>query len=433
MVKLAGVFSRLGAAKILVIGDFILDSYTIGKVRRISPEAPVPVVNVIKEELRPGGAGNVVLNLLSLGAHVVAVGRIGPDAWGTQLQQVLASEGVSTTGLFVQPGYPTPVKTRIIADGQQIVRVDRESVIPLSEQLEQQIIDALPKMLDGVKVVAISDYGKGFLSQTLLSAVLEQSRQRQIFTIVDPKGIDFTKYSGASLIKPNLGEAYAAANLTHDTSLDLVAAKLLQLAKAEMLLVTRSESGISIFCSKGSRNDFPVRIREVKDVTGAGDTVLAMLAYAVGNGLSISEAAQLSNLAAGVAIERFGCARVSLSDVARHLLQFDTSNKIFEGDHLFALQQVLQGRRVVLLDLSGHQGITPGILHHLLRLGSKKEHDLLVLIRDPEPSQDFIAVLRDLHVVDFIVIKSEEAIQHLESIIKLEEVYTIHKEELSRI
>lgn len=432
MVKLTGTFSRLGFAKVMVIGDLLLDTYTIGKARRISPEAPVAVINVHNEDHRPGGAGNVMLNLVSMGIEVVAVGRVGSDASGEILLQAFANEKISTQGIFVQKGYPTPVKNRIIAENQQIVRVDHEKIIPIPEMLEQQVIEDLPKLLAGVKVVAISDYGKGFLSRTLLSAILEQAKMMRIPVIADPKGTDFSKYSGSTVIKPNLSEAFAAAGLTSDAPLDQVATRVLDMAQADVLMVTRSEAGISLFYKNGSRQDFPVRIREVKDVTGAGDTVLAMLTCALANGLSIAEAAQLSNIAAGIAIERLGCARVSLSDLARRLLEFDVANKVFDIEHLFALNHALRGRKFLVLGLSGSRGLTSRIFSSIRQLGQRPEADLLVYVQDSQPNDEFISILTALHDVDFIILKGD-SLRSLCQRISPEEVYVIKDDQLQKV
>ncbi|MBA2726711.1 MAG: HldE protein [Parachlamydiaceae bacterium] len=429
MVKPSVVFSRLGAAKVLVIGDFILDSYTIGKVRRISPEAPVPVVNVKHEEHRAGGAGNVILNLISMGAQVVPVGRIGNDPAAAKLKEIFASEGLSLDGLFVEQGYPTPVKNRIIADGQQIVRIDCEKATSLSKVLEQTIIKSLPKLLVGVSVVAILDYGKGFLTPSLLKVLIEEAKKLNIVVIADPKGVDFSKYSGATILKPNLSEAYASVNMPPETCLNIVAEKVLKVSQAETLLVTRSEEGLSIFHRNGSREDHPVRIREVKDVTGAGDTVLAMLAYSMANKLSLSEAAQLSNLAAGVAIERFGCARVALSDVARYLLEIDNDNKIFDPNHLFALQHAVKGRNTALVSLSCNQGLTSPILKHLIRLGNRKEIDLLVNLQDVPKDDAFIDILKSFKDIDYILLSGKSAKEITEEI-SFAEVYTFVDDDL---
>lgn len=424
MVRLTGTFSQLGCSKVLVIGDFLLDTYTIGKARRISPEAPVAVLHVQREEHRPGGAGNVVLNLISMGCEVAAIGRVGNDAGGEILLKSLRDEKVDARGMVHQPAYPTPVKNRIIAENQQIVRVDHEQIISIPELLEQQVIDALPELLKGVKVIAISDYGKGFLTRTLLSAVIEQGRLRGIPVIADPKGSDFTKYSGSTVIKPNLSEAFAAAGLPADAPLEQVAARVLEQSRSQTLMVTRSEAGISIFHRDGSRHDFPVRAREVKDVTGAGDTVLAMLACAMANGLSIADAAQLSNIAAGIAIERFGCARISLSELARRLLEHDVVNKVFDHEHLFALQEALRGRKFALLGVTSGQGLTSRIFSSIRQLAQRDDWDLLIYVKDPNPNEEFISLLASLHDVDFILVNGEN-LRSLCKRIAPDEVYEV--------
>lgn len=432
MRKLVGTFGRLGACKVMVVGDLMLDTYTIGKVRRISPEAPVAVVQVLKEEHRPGGAGNVILNLVSLGVDVIGVGRIGQDNAGQNLCDALVAEGISTQGIFIQKGFRTPLKNRVIADNQQIVRVDHEEVTPLHEMLEQQIIETLPTLMQGVNVIAISDYGKGFLSRTLLNFIMDYAKQNGIPTIADPKGLDFTKYAGATIIKPNLSEAISIAALPHDASLDQVAVKVLEKAQAEMLMITRSEAGISIFHRNGERQDFPVRIREVKDVTGAGDTVLAMLSCALANGLDIADAVQLSNVAAGIAIERFGCARITLSELAQRLLEFDVVNKVFDEEHLFALQQALKGKSFTLLGINCDQGLTSTIFRSIRQLSQRANWQLLVYIRDEEPSEEIIAMIASLHEVNFILIKGD-SMRNLCERIAPNEMYIIENNQLQQV
>jgi D-beta-D-heptose 7-phosphate kinase/D-beta-D-heptose 1-phosphate adenosyltransferase len=432
MVKLTRAFSRLNACKVLVAGDFLLDAYTIGKARRISPEAPVAVVQVKQEEKRPGGAGNVALNLISMGCKVAALGRVGSDHHGECLTQILRNEGVDVSGLQIQNGYSTPVKNRIIADNQQIVRIDFEEITALPEQLEQHIIEHLPTFLDQVQIIALSDYGKGFSSKILISALIEQARMKGIPVIADPKGMDFAKYSGATVLKPNLSEVYQAAKLPAEASLDQVAAKVLQMADAEVLMVTRSEEGISLFHKSGSRQDFPVKAREVKDVTGAGDTVLAMLACAMGCGLSLPEATQLSNVAAGIAIERFGCARVTLSDVARRLLESDVSNKIFDDEHLFALQEILKGQSFSLLAISSSQGFSSHLFQHIRQLSLSKKGEILIYVKDQNPSEEFIDLLAALHDVNFIIIKAS-SLQRLCQNIAPCRIFDFHNQSLQEL
>jgi rfaE bifunctional protein kinase chain/domain len=423
MVNLTGILSRFDKKKILVAGDLMLDAYTFGKAKRISPEAPVAVVQVQSQEHRPGGSGNVILNLVSMGAHVVALGRIGLDANGALLKQGFAHEGVDVSGIVEQENFQTPIKNRIIADSQQLLRIDQEECFPLPEMLEQKICEQLPFLMEGVAVVAISDYGKGFLSRSLLAALIDLSKSLNIPVISDPKGIDFSKYSGSSIIKPNLSEAYAAANLTSEASLDLVAEKVLQMTQAETLMITRSEKGISLFHKEEERQDFPVRIQEVKDVTGAGDTVLAMLAYSLANELSLSEATQLANVAASIAIERIGCARVTLGDLARRLLLFNDANKIFNDEHAFALKKALENKKFVVLSLSGLKGLTSSIFH-AIKQASGEGNELLVFIRDSNPDTEFINILAAFHDVHFIFL-SKGGLQELCNYLAPQEVYTL--------
>lgn len=407
MVTLTGLFSRLSRVRIAVIGDFMLDTYTIGKARRISPEAPVAVVNVLSEQQRAGGAGNVVLNLLSMGVSVVPIGRIGDDAASKLLSEIFVSEGLSTEGLFVQQGYQTPVKNRIIAENQQIVRIDHENTSTLCPVVERRVIDTLPKLFEGVEVIAISDYAKGFLSRSLLAAVIDYAQKNKLTVIADPKGLDFSKYNGATIIKPNLSEVYAAANLLPEAPLEEAAARVLQIADASVLMVTRSEEGISIFYRDGKREDFPAHVHEVKDVTGAGDTVLAMLACALASGLTPEEAALLCNVAAGIAIERLGCARISLSDLAGKMLKLDRGNKIFDCEHIFALQQALKGEKVIAIDLQNLSRLDESTFKTIKELGCQ-ERCLIVYLGQTDPNGIFVTMLKELLAVDYILIGSME-------------------------
>lgn len=430
MVKLIGMFSRFNPVHVLVIGDFMLDTYTTGKVKRISPEAPVSILHVQKEESRPGGAGNVVLNLISLGATVTAVGRIGYDAAGTELIRSLKKEGADVESLFLQKDFKTPVKNRLIADAQQILRVDFEAVVPIPTDLEQQVIEQIPSLLESVQIVAVSDYAKGFLSPFLLKKLIEMAKERNIPVIVDPKGEDFAKYRGATVIKPNLTEVYAAAKATQETSLDSVAATTLKNCDVELLLITRSEAGIALFDRAGHRFDFPVRSKEVKDVTGAGDTVLAMISVALANNIDIRYAAQLANIAAGIAIERLGCARIDLSDMAERLLEYDVDNKVFDEEHLFALQQALQGKRYSVLGLDSASGMTTALFTSIRKLSCRDaEKKLIIYLSDNNPDEEFVSLLSSLAEVDFIVLKCE-SLKNLCEIIHPYEVHVIEKDKM---
>ena len=324
------------------------------------------------------------------------------------------------------------MKNRVIAENQQIVRIDYEEVVPIPEQLEQKVIDSLPELMKDVKVIAISDYGKGFLSKTLLSATIEMAKARGIAIIADPKGTDFSKYTGVNVLKPNLSEAIAAAGLGHDASLENVSAKVLNHVLADTLMITRSEAGISLFHRDGKRQDFPVHIREVKDVTGAGDTSIGDVHCAMANGLNIGEATQLSNIAAGIAIERFGCARISLSDLARRLLELDVANKVFDDKHLFALQEAIKDKFCVLLGLSGSQGLTSCIFSSIRKLAQKQDWNVLVYIKDKHPNEEFIKILSSLHDVHFVVLNSD-SLRALCNLIEPDEVYVIEDDKLVQL
>ncbi|MFC2049079.1 bifunctional heptose 7-phosphate kinase/heptose 1-phosphate adenyltransferase [Chlamydiota bacterium] len=315
------MINKIKGKKVLVVGDLMLDVYTMGNVERISPEAPVPVLRVSHESRRPGGAGNAILNLVSLGMKVVAVGRVGNDFGGRTFLEEMAKEEVDTRGILCDPTFQTPLKNRMIAAGQQIVRIDYEQPTPLQAEFEQEIAGALPELLEGVQIVAISDYAKGFLTQPLLRTIIQTAKGLAIPVIVDPKGLDFTRYYGATVIKPNLSEAISAAGLGREATLDDIASRIVRDTGVETLMVTRSREGISVFSRNSSRQDFPAQVHEIKDVTGAGDTVLAVVTAALANRLTLAESAQLANIAAGIAIERVGCARISLADLASRLLE----------------------------------------------------------------------------------------------------------------
>ena len=407
MVKLIGNFSCLKPEKVMVFGDLLLDTYTIGKARRISPEAPVAVVHVQKQESRPGGAGNAILNLVSLGASVVALGRIGADFSGEFLKKALSEEKVDVRGIVTENHYHTPIKNRIIAENQQIVRVDHEQISPLSKDLEDELIALLPELLTDVKAVAISDYGKGFVTERLLQALIAEAKKNNIMLIADPKGVNFAKYRGVYLIKPNLSEAYAAANLTPQDPLEEAAKRILAQADAEYLMVTRGEAGSSIFSKSGSRQDFPTQVREVKDVTGAGDTVLAMLTLALASGLDLGSAAELSNAAAGIAIEHLGCARISLSELALSLLKHQVGNKVFDQEHLYTLKHALLGQEYTMLNLNGSEEVTPSFVSALCNLKEKK-HKVLLSLNNPNPDESFVKMLASLHPVDFVILNGRK-------------------------
>lgn len=411
MVKLIAPLSRFSSCSILVAGDFMLDSYTIGKARRISPEAPVPVVHVTGQRKLPGGAGNVVLNLLALRAEVKALGRIGLDDAGKDIASLLREKGVDPNYLFTEAGFLTPVKNRIIADGQQITRVDHELITPLSETIESLILSRMDTLFKGVKMLALSDYGKGFLTDSLIRSLIKEAKARGIMSIADPKGSDFSRYLGVDIIKPNLSEAYAAAGLGSSAPLEQVAEKILHKTEAKFLLLTRSQDGISIFTKTGERYDYPVAAREVKDVTGAGDTVLAIVAVALTSGLDIREAAALANVGASCAIEQFGCAQVSVGQLAKRLALLDPLSKIFDDQHLFVIKEALAGKVPGFLCVSAHEGLSTKTYHAICEMAKEYPEALVVGIDDHEGSDEFIHLIASLREVSFVVLDEKNMLR----------------------
>lgn len=387
--------------RVLVVGDLMLDTYTKGKTRRISPEAPVVIVHVSSQENLPGGAGNVALNLAALGMDVVLMGRVGSDISGKEILSSLQKEGINVEGIIEEKSYITPVKNRIIADNQQLLRIDYEEVIPLAEFTEQELIKKIPSFLEEISVIAISDYGKGFLTKTFLRELIQQAKKQSIPIVTDPKGLDFSKYQGSTLIKPNLSEAIAVSGLESHRPLDEIAKRVLNAAGADLLMITRSEAGLSLFSQNGERKDFPVRARQVKDVTGAGDTVLAVVASCLANQISLEDTCRLANIAAGIAIETVGCARITLTDIARRLLREDADLKIFNKEHLFAMQEALKKRPFVVVGLDSRKAFSPALIRKLRTLS--QERDVVVYLNDENPLPETVHVLACLSEVSFIV------------------------------
>jgi D-beta-D-heptose 7-phosphate kinase/D-beta-D-heptose 1-phosphate adenosyltransferase len=311
------LFNKARSIRALVIGDLMLDEYLWGRAERISPEAPVQVVDVTREDLRLGGAGNVVNNLVALGCKVAVCSVIGGDENGSQLCQAFTGKGVELAGLFEDPARCTSKKTRVIAAHQQIVRIDRESKDPVSTVYEDLIIDYLTSQGEKFHVILVSDYLKGVLTPRVLAAVCAVGKQHGIPVVVDPKGDDYSKYRGATLLTPNRKEAEIASRkaITDEDSLNQAAAVLLGGLDLAALLITRSEAGMSLFMADGSRFHIPTVAREVFDVTGAGDTVLSVLSLGLACGLAPVEAARLANVAAGIVVGKLGTSTASPAEI----------------------------------------------------------------------------------------------------------------------
>jgi len=320
--RLVELIRRFGRVRALVVGDLMLDQFVWGTVRRISPEAPVPVVQVADEDVRPGGAGNVVSNIAALGGRAAVCGIVGRDAAGERLVTALRARRADTRGVVVSRVSPTTQKTRIIAHHQQVVRLDRESGAGPDGAGARHVRDFVLRHRARYDVLVVSDYGKGAIGPDLLGALAEAWGRAPFTWVLDPKRVNFAHYRRASLVKPNREEAAAASGveIRDAGTLREAGSRLLERWEAGAVLISRGEEGMALF-KPGAHGvvveEFPTVAREVFDVTGAGDTVLATCALALGAGGTLEEATVLANHAAGLVVGKIGTATVGADELAR--------------------------------------------------------------------------------------------------------------------
>jgi rfaE bifunctional protein kinase chain/domain len=314
--RLKEAVRRFDSSCLLVAGDIMLDQFVWGEVSRISPEAPVPVVEVQKETMLLGGAANVANNLRALGSPVILGGVVGKDAMGENLRGLARSRGIDTTAV-VDGTRPTTIKTRIIARGQQVVRVDRESNNSLNDSSIKALIEAFEKLAPGIDGIIVSDYAKGVVAVRFMDELRKISSERGIPFLVDPKPAHSYLYHGVTLVTPNRQEAEAMSGLEiKDTeSLSQAAQKIQGRLGTEAVLITLGLHGMALWQRENGLFSVPTMAREVFDVTGAGDTVVAAMALGIVNGLSFPEAAYLANIAAGVVVGKIGTATVTAEEI----------------------------------------------------------------------------------------------------------------------
>ena len=307
---------------IAVVGDLMIDHYLWGKTSRISPEAPVPVVEIEKEEDRLGGAGNVVSNLISLGAEVIVSSVIGKNY--KRMIKLLEEKNIDTSGIFIDKSRETIVKSRVIASNQQVIRYDKETIEPISEEYEEKIINFLQKNIEKIKIILLSDYEKGVLTKTLTQKIIKLANRFNKKLIIDPKK-DFSKYINAWMIKPNKKELEISTGIKIKSKDDLIKAgwKLKKELNLDYLLVTLSEDGMALFSDKFI--EVPTMVKEVYDVTGAGDTVLAALGYFLSKSDDVIEAMHFANAAAAVVVGKLGSATVTLEEIKETQRKIDNS------------------------------------------------------------------------------------------------------------
>ncbi len=318
------ILNKFPRGRILVIGDIMLDEYVEGSIDRISPEAPIPVVNLFNKEAdrRLGGAANVFNNLISLGGKdVFLCGIVGDDANGTRIREGLHARGAETGGIIIEPGRPTIVKTRIIAHNQQVIRLDREDRSPISRSSRQKIIEYIKGKLDTIDAIIISDYEKGLITEPLLREIISHAVKRHLLVAVDPKFSNFKYFKKVTIVVPNIKEARAFARHEIDTHEDVLAAAryILKTLECEYVLLKRGEHGMTLVDKKAHPVHIETAAVEVYDVTGAGDTVMSSLLLAKTAGATWEEAARIANIAAGIVVSHRGTSTVDLDSLKRDI------------------------------------------------------------------------------------------------------------------
>lgn len=309
----------LALSHVLCIGDLMLDRYIYGQVERTSPEAPVPVLRIERERAMLGGAGNVVRNVTALGAHAWLVAVIGDDETGRQLTTMVGREAQLEPYLLVEPGRPSTVKTRFVAGNQQLLRADIETVTAITARTAESLLRLAEDLMQQASAIVLSDYAKGVLTEDVVQAIIAKARQIGRTVVVDPKGTDYRRYRGASVITPNRGELSSALGekLEGDEAIVAGARRLIERTDIEAVLVTRSHEGMTYVARDGRVMHLPAQAREVFDVSGAGDTAIATFAAALGQGMDPVEAAALANAAAGVVVGKAGTAVVHAPELTR--------------------------------------------------------------------------------------------------------------------
>ncbi len=382
-------FSAFEQRRILVVGDLMLDEYLRGRVERISPEAPVPVFRLEQADFRPGGAANAARNLAALGAKVALAGVVGADEEGRKLIAALDALEIDRRAVLIDPKRSTARKTRVLAGGQQLLRIDREDTENLSQALQEEILERTKNVFDGIDAVLLSDYGKGVAVPEFCAELAHRARKAGKLAVADPKGRDFSKYAGFTLLTPNRAEALLAAGLeaADDPDLFKAGARLLATVTVEHVLVTCGAEGMVLFSRGEKPQAFPTRSRQVFDVSGAGDTAAAALTLALACGFSLPQAVEIANAAAGVVVGKIGTATVNREELAVELSEkadpAARKRKSLEALSVICADLRRQGKRLVFtngcFDLL-HAG------HVRLLAASRALGDILIVAVDDDAS-----------------------------------------------
>jgi len=421
---LLSLIDRLGSPHVLIVGDLILDRYVTGEVSRISPEAPIPILAARMADQRLGGAGNVAANLCAMGARTEVLGVVGDDALGAALLGLLAEIGVSTGGCVRDRARPTTEKTRLVGGGHQMLRVDWEDASPVQPDIANLLTEGVAERVARSQAVVLSDYGKGVLTPAVLAAVIGAARAARVPVLVDPKGNDYSPYRGATLVTPNRKEAEEALGrpLPDFDSLPRAVSDLIGIADLEHAVITLGSDGMAHGSRAGDFHHVPTMARQVFDVTGAGDTVIAHLALGLAAGLALREAVLLANQAAGIVVGKRGAASVTPGEMRAALGEVRGAGKVLRRGVELARQMTewrAEGKRVAFTN--GCFDILHAGHVEYLRFARSKGDVLVVGVNDdasvrrlkgPErpvnPVEDRLAVLAALEMVDAVVAFGED-------------------------
>lgn len=303
--------------KVMVIGDLMIDEYLWGHTDRISPEAPVPVVSVDREDYTLGGAGNVIHNLTAMGAKVIAVGTAGTGRAGKMIFEKLEELGIGTGGVISEPDRPTTRKTRVIASNQQVLRIDKEIKKEITEKTLEKLVRFIETQITDVNLIILSDYDKGLISKVFVRKIVRLAKEYGILILADPKSLNFSKYENVNILTPNKKEASLAANVDIKTDIDLFTAgrKIMDQVKLDKLLITCGKDGMVLFETGKKPMTIASEARQVFDVSGAGDTVISLLGLGLASGATFEESAMLANAAAGIVVGKVGTAAASIEEL----------------------------------------------------------------------------------------------------------------------
>lgn len=427
---------KFSFSNVLVVGDYMVDQYISGDVERISPEAPIPVVRTDGFRSQLGGAGNVINNIQSMKGNSRILTYFGKDSSGDYLLDLLKKTGSDISFIRQYEDVETIRKIRVTARGQQIVRVDFEKTIrPNNQDFEKYADENIDAIIKGIDVVVISDYGKGVVTQELMSVVIPAARQKGIPVIIDPKGKNWTKYSGATMCTPNLSEFSDVVNKKIDQTMETTilseGVEVCQKYNLDYVLVTRSENGMSLISKDGKKEDFPVRKKlDVIDVSGAGDTVISTMALSISSGISIEDGCEIANMAASIAVSKFGTAPISYEELY-DLMSERKQSTIVKKDEMKAISEFLHSFNKKIVFTNGCFDILhAGHIHSLeyskslgdvLIVGLNSDASVKRLKGDKRPivnEKDRAYLLKSLRVVDYVVIFDDDTPRSLIEIIK---------------